>query len=93
MAKDPILLEEDKMTRIRQNMLLCDYYQNKGQFPQKYLSELQKLASSAMNLTLEPAPKCQISADGTHIILGDWSNVPSSTDARKQTNFSNGAMG
>ena len=45
MAKDPILLEEDKMTRIRQNMLLCDYYQNKGQFPQKYLSELQKLAS------------------------------------------------
>ena len=40
-----MLLEEDKMTRIRQNLLLCEYYQQQGQFPQKYLSELQKLAN------------------------------------------------
>jgi len=26
-VKDPMLFEEDKMTRIRQNMLLCEYYQ------------------------------------------------------------------
>ena len=40
-SKDPaVLLEEDKMTRVKQNILLCEYYQNKGQFPQKYLNEL-----------------------------------------------------
>ena len=54
-----MLLEEDKMTRIKQNILLCEYYQNKGQFPQKYLHELQKLAAQAMSLNnLEPAPIC-----------------------------------
>ena len=37
-----------------------------------------------MNVSLDSAPKCQISADGTHIILGDWTNSPgSSSDARK----------
>lgn len=76
-SKDPaVLLEEDKMTRVRQNILLCDYYQSKGQFPQKYLNELQKLATNAMSLPaqLEPAPKCQITNDGSQIILGDWTN-------------------
>ena len=68
-------LEEDKLTRIRQNLLLCEYYQQKGQFPQKYLDELRKLANQSMNVTLEPAPKCQISADGTQIMLGDWTNA------------------
>lgn len=63
------------MTRIKQNILLCDYYQNKGQFPQKYLHELQRLAAQAMSLTnLEPAPRCQIAPDGSQIILGDWTN-------------------
>ena len=58
-SRDPMLLEEDKMTRIKQNILLCEYYQNKGQFPQKYLHELQKLAAQAMSLNnLEPAPIC-----------------------------------
>ena len=33
-SKDPaLLIEEDKMTRVKQNILLCEYYQNKGQFP------------------------------------------------------------
>ena len=37
-----------------------------------------------MNVSLDSAPKCQISPDGTHIILGDWTNTPgSSSDARK----------
>ena len=84
-VKDPMLFEEDKMTRIRQNMLLCEYYQQKGQFPQKYLYELQKLASQAMNVVLDPAPKCQISSDGSHIVMGDWTNNPAqvSADGRK----------
>lgn len=89
-----MLIEEDKMTRIRQNILLTDYYQNKGQFPQKYLNELQKLASQSMHPSLESAPKCQIASDGNQIVLGDWTNVPGTqtSDSRKSGgggNFSN----
>lgn len=83
-SRDPILLEEDKITRIKQNLLLCEYYQQQGQFPQKYLYELQKLAIQAMNVTLDAAPKCQISPDGSHIMLGDWTNQPGlAHDTRK----------
>jgi len=46
-----------------------------------------------MNTVLEPAPKCQIAADGSHIILGDWSNSPSSTDPRKGTYPTNSQLG
>ena len=44
---------------------------NKGQNPQKLLSELQKLAVSSMGVVLEPAPVCKFSPDGSQIILGD----------------------
>ena len=37
-----------------------------------------------MSVTLDPAPKCQISTDGTQVILGDWTNAPgSASDVRK----------
>lgn len=88
-SRDPMMLEEDKMTRIKQNILLCDYYQNKGQLPQKYLYEIQKLAHSTMPLMIEPAPKCQISADGAHIILGDWTNAPGSSTNSSASNGDN----
>lgn len=81
-------LEEDNMTHIRQNMLLCDYYEQKGQFPQKYLYDLQKLASQQMHVNLEPAPKCQISQDGTQILLGDWANAPGNASGDQKKNYS-----
>jgi hypothetical protein len=76
------------MTHVRQNTLLCEYYQQKGQFPQKYLYDLQRLATQQMNATLEAAPKCQISQDGTQILLGDWTNVPGSASGDPRKNFS-----
>ena len=81
-------IEEDKLTHIRQNLLLCEYYQQKGQFPQKYLYEIQKLATYSMNATLEAAPKCTISPDGTQILMGDWTNFNGSVSGDPRKNFS-----
>lgn len=65
-------LEEDKLTRIKLNMLLCEYYQQRGQFPQKYLHELQNLAYQAIGVQVEAAPQCSIAPDGSQVVLGDW---------------------
>ena len=40
-----------------------------------------------MNVTLESAPNCRISADGSHITLGDWTNLPDSTTADSRKNI------
>jgi len=63
--------QEDKLTCIQQNILLNDYYLNKGQFPHKLLSELQRLATHSMGVVPEGAPDCKIAADGSQVIMGD----------------------
>ncbi len=41
-----------------------------------------------MNATLEAAPKCTISPDGTQILMGDWTNFNGSVSGDPRKNFS-----
>ena len=54
---------------------------------------MQKLATLSMRISLEPAPTCQISQDGSQILMGDWTKNSNMTpdQSKKPNGQGNGA--
>ena len=62
---------DDTQLCIAQNLLLSNYYGNKGRHPHKLLTELSKLAKGTMGVREQQVPQCQITSDGNYVVFGD----------------------